>query len=92
VELLDEFVLLFSIPNDIHLSEEKDTIAWRWTTSGEYSVASAYAVQFLVAFPWFKASSIWQAKTEPKCQFFCLACPLRKRFDGQQPYEEKLAL
>jgi hypothetical protein len=46
--LLEEFILLFPTISEIHLSEHKDTIYWRWTGSGEYSAASAYEVQFLV--------------------------------------------
>jgi hypothetical protein len=69
-ELLDELTLLFSTLNEIQLNDDKDTISWKWITSGEYSAASAYDAQFLGAFPLFKASSIWQAKTELKCCFF----------------------
>jgi hypothetical protein len=66
-ELLEEFVLLFTTLSDIQLNEERGTITWKWTTSGEYSAASAYEAQFLGAFPAFRASAVWQAKTEPKC-------------------------
>lgn len=38
--------------------------------SGEYSAASAYEAQFLGYYPRFRASTIWQAHTEPKCRFF----------------------
>jgi hypothetical protein len=68
--LLDEFILLFTTLNDIQLIDEKDAIFSKWTTSEECSVASAYEAQFLGAFPSFRASTIWQSKTEPKCRFF----------------------
>jgi hypothetical protein len=45
--LLDEFVLLFSTLTEIQHNDQKDSIFWRWTTTGEYSAASAYEVQFL---------------------------------------------
>jgi hypothetical protein len=32
--------------------------------------ASAYETQFIGAFPLFRASTIWQAKSKPKCRFF----------------------
>jgi hypothetical protein len=77
-ELLDEFVLLFTVLNDV--------ISWRWTTSGNYSAAKA---QFLGAYPMFKASTIWQAKTEPKCCFFAwLAIQGKASKCGQSDYEK----
>jgi hypothetical protein len=68
--LMDEFILLFTALNDVILTEERDTIAWKWTRTRQYSVVSAYDIQILGAFPKFKASSIWKAKTKAKCRFF----------------------
>jgi hypothetical protein len=68
-ELLDEFVLLFTLLGEVQLTEE-DTIKWKWTATGEYSAALAYDIQFLGAFPFFRASTIWQARVEPRCRFF----------------------
>jgi hypothetical protein len=67
--LLEEFLLLFHALNDVSLNEEKGTIFWRWNRSGTYTAASAYDMQFLGAYSTFRASTIWQAKTEPKCRF-----------------------
>jgi hypothetical protein len=69
-EQLEEFILLFDILSDIQLNENRDAIQWRWSTSGEYTAATAYEAQFLGAYPLFRASAIWQAKTEPKYRFF----------------------
>jgi hypothetical protein len=69
-ELLDEFILLFSMLSDVQLSDDRDVIAWRWSSNGEYTASSAYQAQFLGAFPLFRASTIWRARTEPKCCFF----------------------
>jgi hypothetical protein len=69
-ELFDEFILLFNTLNEVHLSEERDSIVWKWMATGEYTAASSYEVQFLEAFPRYRASTIWQAKTEPRCRFF----------------------
>jgi hypothetical protein len=41
-ELLDEFILLFTTSGDIHLTQEADTIFWKWTASGQYTASSAY--------------------------------------------------
>jgi hypothetical protein len=69
-EVLDEFFLLFHTLSDIQLSQERDSIAWKWTSSGEYTAASAYEVQFLGAYPTYRASTIWTARVEPRCRFF----------------------
>jgi hypothetical protein len=54
----------------LSLSTEKDAIRWRWTTSGQYTVASAYKCQFMRSAVHFPAKEIWAAKAEPKCKFF----------------------
>jgi hypothetical protein len=68
--LMDEFVLLFSALSEVTLNNDRDKIVWHWTPSGEYSAASVYDAHFLEVFPQFRASTIWQAKSEPKCRFF----------------------
>lgn len=68
--LIEEFVLLFATISDIQLTEEKDRIRWRWTPNGIYTTASAYQVQFCGSYLDFRASTLWQAQTEPKCRFF----------------------
>jgi hypothetical protein len=60
------------------LNGEKDAISWKWSRSGEYSIASAYEIQFLGAFPTFDDSVIWKAKTEPKYRFFAWLAMLKK--------------
>jgi mannosylglycoprotein endo-beta-mannosidase len=36
-----EFVLLWGLLQDVHLSEQSDTIRWKWTTIGQYTSKSA---------------------------------------------------
>jgi hypothetical protein len=76
--LMDEFILLFIALNDVTLSQEKDSITWKWSRTGEYSAASAYNIQFLGSFPMFKASTIWKAKSEAKCYFFAWLATWKK--------------
>jgi hypothetical protein len=46
-EELLEFINLWSLIRNVHLNElEQDSIRWRWSASGEYSMASAYKIQF----------------------------------------------
>jgi hypothetical protein len=77
-DLMDESILLFSILGEVQLNETNDTIQWKWTASGGYSAASAYDIQFLGAYPRFKASSVWRAQAEPKCRFFAWLALQRK--------------
>jgi hypothetical protein len=44
-ELL-EFVKLWSMLKNVSLRRQEDTVFWKWEQSGEYSVASAYKIQF----------------------------------------------
>lgn len=62
----------------MQLTEQEDAISWKWTTTREYTAASAYEAQFLGSYPRFRASAIWQAHTEPKCRFFAWLALLGK--------------
>jgi hypothetical protein len=75
---MEEFILLFTALDKIQLNTEKDVISRRWNRHGEYSASSAYDIQFLGAYPQFKASTISQAQTEPKCRFFPWLATLNK--------------
>jgi hypothetical protein len=90
--LMDEFILLFIALKDVVLTEQKDAISWRWSRTGEYSAASAYEIQFLDAFPKFKAATIWKGKAEPKCSFLHLVSSLEKGPHCGQPPEKELAM
>jgi hypothetical protein len=68
------------------LSDNKDSIRWNWTSLGEYSAASAYEVQLMGAYPRYRASTIWRAKTEPKCRFFTWLA-----IQGKTPTADNLA-
>jgi hypothetical protein len=41
--------MLFMALAPVTLTDQDDSIVWRWTTNGCYSVASAYECQFLGA-------------------------------------------
>jgi hypothetical protein len=68
--LLDEYVLLLLMISSVSLTNEKDAIRWRWTSSGKFTVASAYKCQFMGSVVHFPDKEIWAAKAEPKCNFF----------------------
>jgi hypothetical protein len=77
-ELMDEFVLLFSTLNEVQLTNDNDSILWKWSAVGEYFTTSAYEIQFLGAYPRFRTSSVWRTQTEPKCHFFAWLALLGK--------------
>jgi hypothetical protein len=47
-----------------------DSVVWKWTPSSEFSIASAYSIQFQGSLPPFHISKLWKAKAEPKVNFF----------------------
>jgi hypothetical protein len=67
---LEEFTMLFMALSSIFLTEEKDEITWKWTSSGKFSVASAYNCQLHGAMSSFPAPAIWKATVEPRSKFF----------------------
>jgi hypothetical protein len=70
---MEEFTMLFMALESVCLTDQEDSISWRWTTNGSYSVESTYECQFLGAMINFLATDIWRAKSQQKCKFFCLA-------------------
>jgi hypothetical protein len=67
---MEEFTLLFMAITSVQLSNQKDSIVWRWARDGKYTIAYAYDCQFKGSFSHFRASAIWKALTEPKCRFY----------------------
>jgi hypothetical protein len=67
---IEEFTMLFMALESVSLTDQEDSIKWRWTVNDSYSVASAYECQFLGAMINFPATEIWRAKYEQKCKFF----------------------
>jgi hypothetical protein len=51
---LEEFIKLWSLLQDVCLSDEaSDSIVWKWTPSEEFSMTSAYSIQFQSSHPLF---------------------------------------
>lgn len=68
--LLQEYITLYVALANVNLSDQRDTIFWKWTADGKYSVASPYECQFHRAMTTFPAAELWKATTETKCRFF----------------------
>ncbi|WVZ95314.1 hypothetical protein U9M48_041096 [Paspalum notatum var. saurae] len=67
---LNEFILLWNELEGVVLTDQADTIRWKWTENGIYSSKSAYLMQFKGSFCPFNAKSIWLAHAEGKHKFF----------------------
>jgi hypothetical protein len=61
-ELLQEYVLLYTMLSSITLDYERDQILWRWSAHGKYTVKSAYDCQFVDSLSYFLVTHVWKAK------------------------------
>jgi hypothetical protein len=68
-EQLEEFILLFMALSPVTLNDQHDSISWKWTSDGNYSVSSAYECQFLGSMSNFSSPALWKTFTEPKVDF-----------------------
>jgi hypothetical protein len=66
---VNQLVSLRSLINQVHLTEQQDSIQWNLKADGQYSTKSAYEAQFTGAFPDFEWKQMWHAKVESKCKF-----------------------
>lgn len=64
-----EYLSLWPVMKSIQLSDQEDSLHWRWETSGEYSSRSAYQAQFLGRIR-FQSSPIQKSLASPKCRYF----------------------
>ena len=78
VTLITEFLKLADIISQTHLSEQEDTIKWRWSASGEYSARSAYSIQFAPTIKQDWAAKVWSAYSFHKCKFFAWTAILER--------------
>jgi hypothetical protein len=69
-EEINQLVLLWSLINQVQLSEQPDDIHWRFAADGKYTTKSAYEAQFLGSYPDFEWEHLWQVKVENKCKFY----------------------
>lgn len=51
------------------ITTELDKITWKWTANGQYTVRSAYDMQFARSTSTALGAVIWKAQAEPKCIF-----------------------
>jgi hypothetical protein len=69
IEHITQFVQLWVLIQNVHLNEDmEEEIYWKLTSNGEYSMASAYTLQFfgLIESSFYKL--IWKAWANPKAK------------------------
>jgi predicted RNA-binding protein YlxR (DUF448 family) len=69
-EEMAELIKLWSLIQEVQLSQEEDQLIWRWSADGVYSAKSAYEVQFRGTYSTLNCSALWKAKAEGKHRFF----------------------
>ena len=70
VNEMANFITLWDLVQSVQLTEEPDTIRWKWTSHGDYSAKTAYNIQFAGSHSQFQGSTIWKAGAEGKHKFF----------------------
>jgi hypothetical protein len=66
MEHLTQFVLLWALIQNVHLSDDEDDISWKLTSNGQYSTASAYNLQFLGLIESPLNNLVWKVWAPPK--------------------------
>jgi hypothetical protein len=84
---LREFIRLWQLLREVSQSADvEDQILWKWMTNGEYTVNSAYSVQFQGSHPLFPSNKLWKAKTESKVKIFAWTTMHQKILIAKQPH------
>jgi len=86
------FVNLWDAVQAIQLTDQPDSIRWKWTAHGDYSAKSAYNIQFAGSHGQFISSHIWQAESEGKHKFLHLAARAIQATNCGQPTQTSMAL
>jgi hypothetical protein len=77
-EQMVQLISLWALVSEVRLTDEEDSILWKWTNNGLYSAKTAYAAQHFGSYCSFDCLAIWKAKTEGKHRFFAWLMIQRK--------------
>jgi hypothetical protein len=83
---LQQFVRLWTLLQQVQLSEQPNEVCWRFTASGKYSSKSAYIIQFAGIFADHSWMGVWRAKVEEKCKIFFWLILQNRLLDGGHDY------
>ncbi|RCV20137.1 hypothetical protein SETIT_4G032100v2 [Setaria italica] len=70
VQEMSEFVVLWDLVQNVQLSDQGDSISWKWTANGQYTAKSAYLAQLQGTVSVVQGDNIWRACAEGKLKFF----------------------
>jgi hypothetical protein len=65
-----EFSSLWTKIQEIHLTDEPDSITWKCSATGTYSSSTAYIAQFTASPTSFMMPAVWANWAPPKCKTF----------------------
>ena len=67
---ISQFVNLWTLLHNVHLTEDADKITWKFTNNGKYSSSSAYKMQFLGHTQSTMPALVWKPWAPPKYKIF----------------------
>jgi hypothetical protein len=65
-----QLTLFAQLIDGVQLNETKDDIFWRFGKQDDYSVKSAYMLNFLAVLPTNFRGAIWKGWAPAECKFF----------------------
>ncbi|WVZ82473.1 hypothetical protein U9M48_029730 [Paspalum notatum var. saurae] len=75
---LDQAITLCCAVKGMTFTPDRDQITWIWTSNGDFTVASAYEIQFIGAIGVQWSKFLWKATAQPKCKFFAWSAILNR--------------
>ena len=78
MEVIQFTELRASIQQFQHTQDVQDSLKWKWTTNGIFSVQSAYLIQFEGRTRSWMQSTVWNSDAPLKCKFFAWLASLNR--------------
>jgi hypothetical protein len=70
VQVAIQYLRLWDMLRDFHLSDQPNRFIWKWSSSGEFSSSSAYRVMFVGRTHLAGVNHIWKVQAPDRCRFF----------------------
>lgn len=68
------YIDLWHAIHDIQLSDQRDNITWKWTSSGSYAIASTYKIQLMGCMDSNLIELVWIPKIPVKLKLSSWIC------------------
>jgi hypothetical protein len=79
-----QYVQIRAIVDAVVLTDQEDSVAWRWCSSGEFTSKSTYSAMFIGETGLNGAKELWKTRAPLEYKFFHLACSPRQMLDQRQ--------